>query len=94
MISYALIQKEKVDIDVEKSAQISIVAKKSVCNTKMTPDYDYGTQTSYTLQLFCCFLLLCSYYVTVMIKKQELRLLLVIILFKVACRVRVAYLKE
>ena len=39
-----LIQKEK-DIDGEKNAQISIVAKKT--NTKMTQDYDYGIQTSY-----------------------------------------------
>ena len=34
-----LIQKEKVNIDGEKSAQSSILAKTT--NTKMTPDYDY-----------------------------------------------------
>ena len=76
-----LMQKEKVDIDGEKSAQNSIVAKKT--NINVTPDYDYGAQTSYILKLFC-FLLLCSYCVTDMIKKLELCLLLVIILFKIS----------
>ena len=48
-----LIQKEKLGIDGEKSFHISNVAKKT--NTKVTPDYDYRTQTSYTLQMFCFF---------------------------------------
>ena len=41
----------------------------------MTPDHDYGAQTSYTLQLFFFyFSLLCSYYATDMIKRKlELR---------------------
>ena len=31
------------------------------CLIKMTPDYDYGVQTSFTLHLFFILLLLCSY---------------------------------
>ena len=50
----------------------------------MTPDYDDGAQTTYTLQSFCCFFVimfvLCY---TDMTKKLELRLLVVIILFKI-----------
>ena len=38
----------------------------------MTPDYDYGVQTSYKLHTFSHY----SYYVTHMIKKLELPLLL------------------
>ena len=38
-----LIQKEKLDIFSEKSAQIFIVTK--ACSTRMTQDYDYGVQT-------------------------------------------------
>ena len=48
----------------------------------MTPDYDYGTQASYTLQLLLMFFLLCSYVID-MIKKLELCLLVVAILFKI-----------
>ena len=51
-----LIQKEKVDIDGDKSAQIGISAKKIV--TKMTPDYGYGARTSCALQLFCFFVIM------------------------------------
>ena len=43
----------------------------------MTPDYDYGAKKSYTLDFFF-FSLLCSYCVTDMINKPELRLLVVI----------------
>ena len=72
---------KRVDIDVEKHAQISIVAKKT--NTKITPDYNCGTQTSCTLQLFFYFFViifvLCYWYN----KKQGLHLPLVIILFKI-----------
>ena len=39
-----LILKEKVDIDGEKCARISTVAKKT--NTSMTPHNDYGIQTT------------------------------------------------
>ena len=46
-----IIQKEKLDISGKKSAQISIVVKKT--NTKTTPNY-YESQTNYKLQLFCC----------------------------------------
>ena len=76
-----LIQKEKVDIDGEKSAQISIVAKKTVTQrwlkimimeSKQATNYNY----------FVVFVLSCSYYVTDIIK-LELCLLVVIILFKI-----------
>ena len=40
-------QKQKVDIDGEDSAQISIAAKNIV--THDTPNYDYGVQTNYML---------------------------------------------
>ena len=40
-------QKEKVDIDGEKPAQIRIAAKK--CDASVTPDYNSGVQTSYIL---------------------------------------------
>ena len=72
---------KKVDIDGEKHAQISIVVKKT--NTMITPDYNCGTQTSCTLQLFCyvfvILFVLCYWYN----KKQGLHLPLVIILFKI-----------
>ena len=44
----------------------------------MTPDYDYGVETSYILHLFTIFLLLCSYHINI-IKKLELRLLVFLI---------------
>ena len=44
----------------------------------MTPDYDYGELTSYMLHLFFIFSLLCSYYITNMIKKMELCFLVVL----------------
>ena len=50
----------------------------------MTPDYDYIDKTSYTLQLFCFFVIrfrLCYWFDK---KKVELRLLVFIILFKTA----------
>ena len=47
----------------------------------MTPDYDYAVQTSNNCNNFVVFPLLCSYYVND-IKKLELHLLVVIILFK------------
>ena len=72
-----LIQNEKVGIDGEKSAQISIVAKKTVrqrwlqimiMQPKQTTHYNY----------FDVFSILCSYYVIDIIRKLELRLLVVI----------------
>ena len=51
----------------------------------MTPDYDYGVQTSNNCDNFVVFSLLCSYYVSD-IKKLELHLLVVIILFKMEFR--------
>lgn len=44
----------------------------------MTPDYDYGIQTSCTLHSLFTFSL-CSYYVTDMIKILELRLVAVFV---------------
>ena len=72
---------EKVDVSGEKSAQISIVAKKTVTQrwlkimimeSKQATNYNY----------FVVFVLSCSYYVTDIIK-LELCLLVVIILFKI-----------
>ena len=48
----------------------------------MTPGYDYGVQTSNNCNNFVFFSLLCSYYVNDIIKKLELHLLVVTILFK------------
>ena len=83
-------QREKVDIDGEKGAQINVVAKKILAQ---------GIQTSYTLYLvfifsfFCLyyvidqaiyyiFSLLSLYYVTDFIKRLELRLLVTFIFNK------------
>ena len=66
--------KEKVDIDGENVAQISVVTKKIVTQGS-SKNYDYEVQTSYKLYLFFVFLLLWLYYVTDLIKKLELRLL-------------------
>lgn len=49
----------------------------------MTPDYDYGAQANCELHLFFIFLRLCSYYITVIIKKLKLCLLVVLILLKI-----------
>lgn len=51
----------------------------------MTPDYDYGAQANCELHLFFIFLRLCSYYITVIIKKLKLCLLVVLILLKIKC---------
>ena len=76
-----LIQKEKVVIDVEKSALITNVAKKTVTQRwlqitimepKQATNYNYFVIFS-----------LCSCYVTDMLKKLKLRLLVVIILVKI-----------
>ena len=39
-------------------------------NTRMTPAYNYGVQTSYTLHSFFSFLFLCSYYASNVIKNR------------------------
>ena len=59
-----LIQKERVDIDIEKGAQISVIR-----------NYD-------TLYLLFIFSFLCLFYVTDLIKKLELRLLVTFIFNK------------
>ena len=48
----------------------------------MTPDYDYRVQTSNNCNNFVVFPILCWYYVKNIIKKLEMHLLLVMILFK------------
>ena len=74
-----LIQKEKIDIDGEKSVQIRIVAKKTVTQRWLQIVSKQATHYNY----FVVFALLSLCYVTDMIKKQELCLLVVIILFKI-----------
>ena len=70
---------DNADIDGEKGAQISILARKRFFNEDDPPDYDYGIQASYRLHLFFIFSLLCSYYVADMIKILELRLVVVLV---------------
>ena len=75
-------QKEKVDIDVAQGAQISIIAKKIVTQRwlqVMIVDLKQTTHYNY----YVIFSLSCSCYVADMIKKLELCLLVVIILFKI-----------
>ena len=48
-------QKENVDVDGEKGAQIWITVR-YIVTKKMTPDYEYGVQTSSTLKSFFNFL--------------------------------------
>ena len=81
VINQGLIQKEKVDIDGEKIAKISIVAKKTITQRWlqiMIMEPKQATHYNY----FDAFSLLCLCYVIDMIKKLELRLLVDIILFK------------
>ena len=64
-----------------KVIHIIILAKKKhcslkECNTRMTPDYDYDGY-------YIIMLLLCSSYVTAVIKNLELLLLVVMISFKI-----------
>ena len=70
-----LMQREKVDIDNEESAQISIVAKKTLAQRLWSPN-----KLFMTISLFFLLLRLC--YVTDMIKILELGLLVITILFK------------
>ena len=46
----------------------------------MTQFYHQRVQTNYTLHLFFIFLLLCSHYIADLIKKLELRLMIVSVL--------------
>ena len=67
-----LLQKEKLDINGEKSAEISILVQKTVTKRWLK----IRIHISYTLQLLLFFFsLLCSYCVTEIIKKLELHLL-------------------
>ena len=77
-----LIQKEKVDTDGEKSAQISIVVKKTVTQRWLQIMIMEPKQANITIILIF-FSVLCSCYVTDMIKKLELCLLVVIIWFNI-----------
>ena len=63
-----IIQKEEVDIDGEKSAQISIVAKKTVTQ-RWLQIMVMGPVQAMHYNYLVVFSLLCSYYVTDMIKK-------------------------
>ena len=77
-----LIQKEKVDIDGEKSAQISIVAKKTETQRwlQIMIIQTYIIQATH-YDHFVVFLL-CLYYITDTIHKLELHLLAVVILLR------------
>ena len=74
-----LIRKEKVHIECEKGAQISILANK--IGTMMN-QYNEGVQTNYVLYLFFVFSLLCPHYVADLTEKLELRLMVVSVLPK------------
>ena len=69
-------------IDGEKSTQISIAAKKTVTQ-RWLQIMIMEPKKSTQYNCFVVFHFLCSYYVTDMIKKLELCLLVVIILFKI-----------
>ena len=73
-----LIQKEKVHIDCEKGAQISILASKIA--TQWWPNIIIKESKQITLYLFFVFLLLCSHYVADLIEKLELLLRVVSVL--------------
>ena len=76
-----LIQKEKVDFDGEKGAQITILAKKIVTqgwSAIMIMKYKQAIHSV----CFFIFLLLCLYYVTDLIKKLESHLLVTFIFDK------------
>ena len=77
-----LIQKEKVDINGEKNAEISTVPKKTVAQRWLQIMIMELTQATFYNYLVV-FSLLCSYYVTNTISKLELRLTVIIILFKI-----------
>ena len=77
--SNGFLQKDKVFIDGEKGSQISVVAK-YIVTQGWSKHHDYEAQTSDTLYWFI--LLLCLYYVTDLIKKLELSLLVTFIFNK------------
>ena len=74
-----LIQKEKVCMDCEKGAQISILVNKTAtqwwCNIIIKESIFHFLVIMFTL--FFIFLLLCSHYVADLIKKLELHLVVV-----------------
>ena len=75
-----LMQKEKVHIDCEKDAQISILANNILTQWWLNIIIKKSKQT---LHLFLIFLLLCSHYVSDLIKKLELCIMVVSVLFRV-----------
>ena len=77
-----LIQKEKVDIDGEKSAQISIAAK-NIVTQRWLQIMVMGPEQAVHHNYFVVFPLLCSYYVTDIIKNWSWYLLVVKVLFKI-----------
>ena len=74
-----LIQKEKVDIDGKKGAQIAVVAK-TIAHQGWSDIMKYQQAIHYIS--FFIFLLLCFYYTTGLIKKLELPLLVTFIFNK------------
>ena len=73
-----LIQKEKIDINSTKRAQISMLANKIDESY-----YHLGVQTNHTLCLFFIFSLLYSHYAADLIKKLELHIMVVSVLLKI-----------
>ena len=74
---------ENVDINVEKSTQISIVAKKTAIERWQQIMIMGPNKLHITINLFFCYYVYYYCYATDMIKKLELLLLVVIILFKI-----------
>ena len=71
-------QKEKLHIDCEKDAQISILANKIATQWWL----NIIKMSKQTLHLFLIFLLLCSHYVSDLIKKLELLIMVVLLRVK------------
>ena len=83
-----LVQKEKLHIDCEKDAQISISANKIA--TQWWPNVTVK-ESNLTIHYIFIFLLLCSHYVADLIKKLELCLIVVWVLLKIKACVRCFY---
>ena len=73
-----LIQKEKIDINSTKRAQISMLANKIDESY-----YHLGVQTNHTLCLFFIFSSLCSHDIADLIKKLELPIMVVSVSLKI-----------
>ena len=71
-------EKEKVDVNGEKSTQINIIAKKTVTQRWLQIIIMNPKQATHYNYFVVC---LCSYYATDLIQELELHLLVVIILF-------------